>query len=267
MSVLRNVCFTINNYDVEDISRLADLVETNCKYMIIGFEVGESGTPHIQGYVEFARQISFNVIKKKWLPVGHFEARRGTSKQAADYCKKEGNWLHFGELSRPGKRTDLDGVRETAQTEGMRAVTRTANFQEIRVAEKYLTYNEEARKWKPTVIWIWGPTGTGKSSTATELCKDGDTYRKNTATKWWDGYDGHENIIIDDFRPSWWDLTYMLGLLDRYEFQVEVKGGMRQIRARQIIITSAIAPEQCYLGTGEAVEQLLRRIDIIEYMG
>lgn len=261
-SRVRNEVFTINNYTVKDICLLAELCETKCSYMVVGFEIGESGTPHVQGYLELEKQMRFETLQK-WIPRGRLAKRMGTAKQASDYCKKDKNFCEFGILSKPGKRNDLDGIREMALTEGMRGVSSVGNMQQIRVAEKFLTYNEPARNWKPTVIWIHGPTGTGKSKTAREICGE-NTYPKNTSSKWWDGYDGHENVIIDDFRDSWWEITYMLALLDRYEFQVEVKGGMRQFRPRQIVITSAKAPKDCYLGTGEAINQLLRRIDIIE---
>ena len=46
----RNYCFTINNYSTEDLEHLACNVSDICNYLICGFEVGEKGTPHIQGY-------------------------------------------------------------------------------------------------------------------------------------------------------------------------------------------------------------------------
>jgi len=262
MALLRNLCFTINNYtikDFEDCENLRDL----CDFMVIGFEIGESGTHHIQGYAELTKRTKFNTIAKV-ISRAHIEGRKGTQKQATDYCKKDGNWLDWGEPANQGARKDLHRVKVLALEDGMRGVSaQVDNLQAIRVAEKFLTYNEPARDWKPTVIWIWGPTGTGKSRVARTLCGD-DVFTKNTGTKWWDGYDGHEHVIVDDFRDSWWSITYMLALLDRYEFQVEIKGGQRQMRAKQIIITSAFPPNRCYLGTGEAIDQLLRRIDIIE---
>lgn len=264
--LLRNVCFTINNYSLEDVCTLAESVDGDrWSYLVIGYEAGSAGVPHIQGYGELAARTRQSTVAKKYLPRAHLEARKGSARQAAEYCMKENNYLTFGELSRQGARGDLVAVREMAKESGMRAVAACCNFQEIRVAEKFLTYCEEARDWKPMVVWLWGPTGTGKSRIARSLTGQ-DRYVKNTGTKWWDGYDGHSNVIMDDFRPSWWDLTYMLGLIDRYEFLVEFKGGNRQFRARTIVITSAFAPEECYTGTGECVRQLLRRIDVVDHV-
>jgi len=255
----RNWCFTINNYSIDDILFLEGN-KLNYSYIIFGLEVGENGTPHIQGYIEFNSVKRFTTIKSQ-LPKAHLETRRGKQEQAINYCKKDGDWLEYGEPKNQGERTDLDRVREMAIDGGMRAVTRTEGLQAIKVAKEFLTYNEEPRDWKPEVIWLYGPTGVGKSRVARELTDNEDVYIKNDGTKWWDRYDGHENVIIDDFRDSWWSLTEMLSLLDRYEKQVEIKGGWRQFKPKKIIITSAKAPQECYKGVGEDITQLLRRID------
>lgn len=258
---LRNFVFTINNYTNDDKDKLLELPY---KYLIYGEEVAPTtGTPHLQGYIELDKQMRLSGIKKIIKSI-HVEQRLGTAKQAAEYCKKEGKFVEFGTISNPGKRTDLDEVRNLAEEAGLRAVTKVCSAQQIRVAEKYLTYNEEPRNWKPNVIWLWGPTGTGKSREAREITKDLDTYCKNTNNKWWDGYDGQEAIILDDFRDSWMPITDMLGLLDRYEYRLEYKGGFRQCRAKTIVVTSALAPDNCYRNTGEAIEQLIRRIDTIK---
>jgi len=264
MSFLNNFVFTLNNYTESENAELIDWCASQ-HYAILGYEVGKEGTPHIQGYVELEKKTRFTTIKKL-MPRAHIEPRKGTQKQAADYCKKDGKFDEYGKPRAQGARPDLDACRSLAADEGMRAVTATCNMQQIRVAEKYLQYNEQVRDFKPHVIWLWGPTGTGKSRRARELCGE-DVFTKNSATKWWDGYDAHTDVIIDDFRPSWFDLTYMLALLDRYPMYVEVKGGGRQMLAQTMIITSAYPPEKCYTNTGEAVNQLIRRIDETIYLG
>lgn len=241
-------------------------LEKRCSYLLIGFEIGgKKGTPHLQGYAELKKRTRWDTIRK-WLGENHFQVRRGTQAEAIIYCKEDGNWLEWGKPKRAGERTDLHRVKQMAEDEGMRGVTRNINqLQAIKVAEKYLEYNERKRTWKPCVVWIWGPTGTGKSRMARGILGD-DVYCKNSGTKWWSGYDGHEDVIIDDFRDSWWSITEMLSLLDRYEKQIETKGGQRQFLAKNIVITSAYSPEECYKNTGEAINQLLRRIDIIEHL-
>lgn len=252
----RNYCFTLNNYNEEEYHTLLSMGT----YCIIGREVGESGTPHLQGYIEFKSVTRFDTLKNR-SPRAHWEARRGTQEQAVEYCKKDGTYEERGEMKMQGHRGDLDAVRQNAASEGLRHVARYGNAQQIRVAEKFLTYCEEPRDWKPEVTWIHGPTGVGKSRKAREMLEE--PYTKNEGSKWWDGYDAHEDVIIDDFRDSWWSLTEMLSLLDRYEKRVEYKGGSRQFKPKRIVITCCKSPELLYRGTGEDIAQLLRRIDSI----
>lgn len=257
--MLRNFVFTINNPLENGGPKICDWLDEKCSYVIIGCETGEQGTFHWQGYAELrspCRRSTLLGLRFRW----HIEPRMGTQKQAIDYCKKDANYISHGKRRKQGHRGDLDRIRGIADEDGMRTVCMVGNLQQIRVAEKYLTYNELPRSWKPEVIWLWGPSGVGKSKTARELCGE-DVYTKNNGNKWWDGYDGHEDVIIDDFRDSWWPITYMLALLDRYEMMVEYKGGFRQFRAKKIVITCIFSPKAMYSGTNECRKQLKRRLD------
>jgi len=256
-TMYRNYCFTINNWKEEDLVTLKGI---KSEYYIFGIEVGEKGTPHLQGYIELGSPKRLTTLAKEFDGRAHLEPRKGTQEQAIVYCKKEGQYTEFGKPKEQGSRKDLDQVRQMALAEGMRGVTSICNMQQINVAQKFLTYNEEPRCWKPEVIWIWGLTGSGKSRYARELCNE-DVYTKSSGHKWWDGYDAHECCIIDDFRDSWWPLTEMLRLLDRYECLIEVKGGFRQFRSKKIIVTSIYSPKEVYLKASEDLNQLERRID------
>lgn len=90
---LRNFCLTINNYNDEDISMA---LKCPYQYLILGKEIGESGTHHLQGYCELKNQTRFNTVKE-WFPKAHMEPRKGTANEAADYCKKDGEFTEYGE--------------------------------------------------------------------------------------------------------------------------------------------------------------------------
>lgn len=86
----RKVCFTLNNYSEEEYSQILT-VFNGMKY-IIGKEVGEGGTPHLQGYVEFGRQLTFKTLKaynERW----HLEKPKGSRKANIAYCSKEGDFV------------------------------------------------------------------------------------------------------------------------------------------------------------------------------
>ena len=158
---LRNFVFTCNNYSEDDINSVKTLL--NLKYLILGYE--NVSTPHLQGYCELSKSSRFSSLKKT-LPRFHIEKRQGTAQQASDYCKKEGKFEEIGEISKQGKRNDIQRVIEAVQDgSGIRSIMldTATNFQTVRIAEKALTYFEKERDWKPFVCWFHGPTGTGKS--------------------------------------------------------------------------------------------------------
>lgn len=256
----RSYCYTWNNYP-ENIN----WEEFNFSYNIYGIEKGEHGTEHLQGYMEFQNPKDFRTLHKLQ-PKIHWEPRRGSQKQAIDYCKKGNNYVESGTKKAQGARNDLTRLRDIVRDRGMRAIfeDEVPNLQQIRTMEKYLEYCEEERDDKPEVIWIYGPTGSGKSTLARKLCdKKIKPYRKDK-TKWWSGYDMHTEVIIEDFRPKQMEFTYLLGLIDRYGFRVETKGGFRQFRAKKIIFTSILDPKSMWFyRTDEDLGQLMRRIDKI----
>eukprot|EP00969_Alexandrium_andersonii_P286488 12664453-Alexandrium_andersonii.AAC.1 len=72
------------------------------------------------------------------------------------------------------------------------------------------------------VFWLWGAAGTDKSRLAKAVMRG--AYIKPPDTRWFDGYDGQEVCILNDLRKGTFTFNYLLELLDRYPFQVEIKG-------------------------------------------
>lgn len=108
---LRNICFTINNYTDIDVQALRNMYTECCKYIICGLEVGESGTPHIQGYAEFKDSMELHNIKKH-MPRAHIEKRKGTAEQADMYCQKDGRFWALGSRSQQGSREDIRIIKD-----------------------------------------------------------------------------------------------------------------------------------------------------------
>lgn len=262
-------CFTFNNYTDDDVESLK-----NCElfqYCIFGKEVGDSGTPHLQGYFELPTKRTLKGLKKVLLAYDerftfHLEIRMGSQEQAIEYCMKESDDItEWGTKIKPGRRTDLDLARRIAYDYGMAEVVARCSLQSIKVAEKFLEYNEEKRKLKapPLVIWIWGPSGSGKTELSKKLSKNYNKYVWNpTATgRWWNGYDRHELVIMNEFRLTSTKEGFLLDLLDKHPLTVEVKGSSRQMLADKFIINQMMAPES-FWESKESVEQLRRRITV-----
>lgn len=90
----RKYVFTLNNYvaqDLEDIKCFAKS-RKKCRYYV-GEEVAKTGTPHLQGYLEFKNPQSFESVKEL-LPRARIKTAKGSRQQNYDYCSKEGKLHH-----------------------------------------------------------------------------------------------------------------------------------------------------------------------------
>ena len=95
----RNFVFTLNNYTEQNIIDI-NLFAVKQKYFVYGKEVGESGTPHLQGYAELTKQSTLSKLKKDMKTnTIHIEKRKASAKQAAEYCKKDNIIYEVGTIS------------------------------------------------------------------------------------------------------------------------------------------------------------------------
>jgi len=272
-------CFTLNNYESADIDRLASVGSTiglesgpgsSVVYLVYGKEVGESGTPHLQGYVSFARRTSLVAAKRTISSRAHFEASRGTPSQAAEYCKKDGEYYEFGRMpAGPGRRGSLGELGERIRA--------GASSQEIEVEfpSEFYRYRSSIlasirervppRTTPPNVIILWGRTGAGKSRSVYDFHALDSIY-KHDGGVWFDGYQDQKVALFDDYTGSEFRLAYLLKLLDRYPMRVPVKGGFVQWRPDVIYFTSNKDPVTWYAGAFEEHQAaFFRRVNEIKH--
>lgn len=111
---VQKVCFTLNNYTEEEYATILSFSE-KCTFLVIGKEVGENNTPHLQGYANITKRTRFSALKKL-LPRAHFERAKGTDQQNLTYCtKQDKNAFIHGEPQSAGKRNDLQEFKNAAK--------------------------------------------------------------------------------------------------------------------------------------------------------
>lgn len=242
------------------------------KYLVFGREVGESGTRHLQGYIELSERIRFNGIRRL-LNRAHIEPRRGSSQQAAEYCKKDGLWEEFGSISKPhqGTRSDLEELRVSIQSGSSLRSIADEHFgcfiKYQRGINAARTIYSSKRTWITNVHVYWGKTGLGKTRKVYEEVGDVDLLYIHPGGPWFDGYDGQPNVLFDDYGGHEFKLTYFLKLLDRYPFTVPVKGAFASWVPKNIYITANHNPNNWYSNASpEHVAAMLRRITEIIHM-
>jgi hypothetical protein len=263
MSLSRRYCFTVNNPSEEDCEQVYALSKhKHHKYLIVGSEKGECGTPHLQGYIVFAKPVRFNTFKAL-IPRAHVEAAKGTSEQNRVYCMKEGDFEEFGDVP-----TDGGQSLQVCEWDQARANAKLGKFDDI-PSNLYIRYKnafhsifDDACNASECIVeldhlWITGPTGIGKSRYCFESFPN--AYRKG-ANKWWCHYTNQDVVILEDVEPSQekWIGYYLKIWSDHYPFIAERKGGSRSIRPKRIVITSNYSIKEIFTDA-KIRDPLLRR--------
>lgn len=123
MSRLRTnrVCFTINNYEEKTLTEFEEFFASDekIKYGICAQEIGENGTPHLQGFLHYKEDRKKCGIKfwKELVPMGaraHFEAAKGKDEDSQTYCRKEGVFIEAGS---PGAADKYAEILDLAKTD------------------------------------------------------------------------------------------------------------------------------------------------------
>lgn len=260
----RRWCFTWNNYP--DDTLIGEwLSNVGYSYYCIGKEIApETGTPHLQGYIEFASGKRFETLKNTNSAI-HWSICNGTQAQNQAYCKKGGKWYEGGTPGAQGTRNDLEEARQIILKGGTMLDVADNNFGSFIRYHKgfekyqYLLQQKQAQLWRDVkVSYWWGDSGTGKTKLAFE--EDPLLFRPMTGPTgvWWTGYQGQKTVLFDDFRGGV-PIHVLLTWLDGYPIVTPIHCGGVQLTACRFIITSNVPLENLYLGVDEQTRQALRR--------
>lgn len=237
------------------------------KYCKGQLEIGEGGYKHWQVLLHTNGQQRLSWLKKTFGPEGHWEVTR--SEAAEDYVWKEetsvsGTRFELGSKSlKRNAAADWDGVWDLAKQGRFDDIPKDIAircYSQLKsIAKDYLKPVAQERE----VIVYWGPTGTGKSHSAWSEATF-DAYPKDPMSKFWDGYRGQANVVIEEFRGDI-SISHMLRWTDKYPVIVDAKHGATTLAATKIWITSNIHPEDWYPTMDRATKDaLLRRLRIVE---
>nr|WAE43210.1 MAG: replication associated protein [Cressdnaviricota sp.] len=227
----------------------------------------DSSYYHWQVYVIAKRKCSLHFLKSN-IGEGHFEL--SYSKAAENYVWKEatrvaGSQFEYGD--KPIKRSsavDWDRVWDCAIQGRIMDVPSDIRIRCYSTLRRISEEHMQPLGIERTTNVFWGVTGSGKSSLAWKEAGM-EAYCKDPRSKFWCGYRGQTNVIIDEFRGGI-DIAHLLRWLDRYPCIVEVKGGARPLCASTFWITSNIHPRQWYPDLDEpTLNALLRRMVVTHF--
>lgn len=258
--------FTVNNPTVDDMSDIERLKD-QCSYITYGTEIGESGTPHWQGFVWYTDRVRSTAVRRV-LRRAFVEVARGTPEQAITYCHKDGVVFEHGDRpkQRLGERERWAWIVEQAEKGELEPI-------KCEYPGLYVRYYERLRglcRRTGAILdgaleheWWVGPTGTGKSKRAWEQYPD---HFQKELNKWWCGYSNEEVVVIEEWSPKNECTASALKIwADRYPFTGQVKGGnLMKIRPKKIIVTSNYTIDQCFPNKEDA-EPIKRRFKTVHF--
>lgn len=231
-------------------------------------EGGTTGYRHYQVLVVFKRKQSLRFVQRFFGGGCHCELSRSSA--ADEYVWKEdtrveGSQFEFG--IKPVRRNnpiDWDKVWDEAKANNISAIQACVRVQHYRTLRAIASDFSQPTGIERVCYVFFGPTGTGKSRRAW-LEAGFQAYPKDPRSKFWDGYQNQDHVVIDEFRGGI-DVSHMLRWLDRYPVRVEIKGASTCLTARRIWITSNLHPNQWYPGLdSDTYEALLRRLVLYDF--
>jgi len=264
MSRARNWCFTYNADEEQAVSWLTAnpplTIELGSYTKYLHYQLEKAPTTgqiHLQGFVCFEALKTMQQAKDYFeSSTIHVDKMLGTVAQNIVYCSKSatklaGPWT-LGEAPKgAGHRSDLDGVSEAIHA----GVSKRQLAMDFPVAViKYAKGIDNLRhaldyspKWRTmTVTYIWGDAGVGKTRAVWDSVDDPTKlYKVEGDGKWWDGYDGQEAILFDDFRGQI-PFLRMLEYIDGHPVQMEVKGAHVYAKYTKVWITANRPVDQQY---------------------
>lgn len=245
MTQHRKFVFTVNNYTEDD---TAAVKEIDCLKMKAGFEVGKTGTPHIQGAVVFKNPRSLGAVCKELGGRAHVEVMKG-SWSDQNYCLKDGKVCRDDDYTNQGQRNELIAFRNSIKRGADDIELMEDHLREyakyprlVNIARQAYSKQSTRDFRKVEVIVMWGPAGAGKTKVAYE---EGAYVFDDYEDGWWDGYEGEETILIDEFYGG---IKYskLLKLLDGYQHRLKVKGGFTYAKWTKVYITNNKPPCEWY---------------------
>lgn len=245
--------FTHNNYTDAHVAAWKEYLTKECKLAVFEHEVGEEGTPHLQGYFSLNQKKRFEPLRNELIAALstdgiHLEPAKGSWKQNHKYCtkhhKEHGGPFEPFVIGDPpktsSKRCKLSAMCESVTVgHDMKTIaeldppTYVRNYRGIaayRALQQSAFTSEDVRG-----LWFYGAPGTGKSHLARDVFGL-DLFLKSQ-NKWWDGYDGEHAVLLDDLDTV--ALNHLIKIwADKYACTGEIKGGTVKLNHRYFVVTS-----------------------------
>lgn len=260
----RNWCFT--DFELLEWETIYNENKDIIRYICWGEEVcPKTKKKHIQGWIQFRNKKRMGGIKRMCRSKKlHLESCYGSEYSNDKYCKKAGEFTTKGKFKSQGQRSDLEQIsRELMDGSTLNDVALNHPEKWIQYGNGFKSLKKEidqstSKKFRKIHTYIYtGKTGTGKTRLATEEHKNAFLIN-GFALDWWDGYNGEETLIIDEYANDV-KITVLLKLLDGYQMRLPVKGSFTYAKWKRVIITTNLSWDDIHPNAKQAHKDALER--------
>lgn len=272
----RRWVFTLNNYSNGEVEDLRKIIGAKVRFVAFGFEIGEEGTPHLQGYIEFMAGVRLNGVKGWVGSRAHIEPSTMGWDEKENYLNpdweevlydnlayvtKEGNFEVYGVPAISGCRTGVEGFLQAAEESHGNIGEESFLIEHYKVSMRYMSwgmrvlnmYRRKAFKDKKLYpdpeLWIYyGHTGTGKSRDAKAIPGRHYISCNLEGQFWFDGYDNEEVIIFDEWTDAAFSLKFLNYMMDPHTegVRLPIKNGFVYVKPRVWVLTTNQKPQNWY---------------------
>lgn len=263
-----------------------------CNALVYQMEVcPDTGREHIQLYAEFSKPCRFSHVQSVLNITGaHCESRKKSREACVAYCTKgetrkadtvpvllgtvasnpEGTYK-----TRQGKRTDISAMVDSIKS-GKRALDvmeadpdTYVKYHRGMTTVRELYQRAAAKKDRDLTVEVhWGVPGAGKTKHVYDRHGFENVFTVVACSDnvWFDGYEGEDVLLIDDFN-GWIKYSFLLKLLDRYPLRLPIKGAFTYAQWTKVYITSNYPVDEWYKDATLDLGALKRRITTIKHYG
>ena len=222
-----------------------------------GYCVSAVGLHHVHMVVEDVKKMRFSEIKKAYAPGAHFEKTQGTKKQVEDYVNKTGKYEEKGEevlyscqvgelKGKQGRRNDLihmyDMIRDgytdyeiiEENPDYIKHLSKIRDTRQVYVNEQY----KKTAKRDMHVEYWHAPPGADLAGIIYERYGFAKVYTVTDYAYVWDGYDGQDVVLFDDFDADRVRYKDLKRWLTPYPLELHCRFFNKPARFTKVYITS-----------------------------
>lgn len=240
-------------------------------------EKSESGFVHWQILLRHSQPIRFSTLKRK-IPAAHLEPVKDL-KASYQYCLKEktrvpgetplikGEWSELIKPKQPGKRSDIDELRETIMSTEISLDQLLLEHENAwkfeRMARSLIAARDRKRfsqnRTNLQVKVFFGETGSGKTRSALELFPAEEICRITSyGSGAFDSYAGQKVLFLDEFRGQI-PIGTLLNILDIYPMSLPARYENKPAGYTSVLICSNLHPMEWYPNIDTVTKEALAR--------